>query len=161
MGKNYTVGNSTVTTDNTNAYTPTQGFASMFNPANITMESISNMTPEQQSLLGSSGLTFDSSGTASFDKSMINNDYLKSPISDKSLGSINTSSINWGMDGWGGFGLSVGQLGLGLASYLDNKKTADKQRHLMDQQAKQNDYNYNKTIADNKHIQQIFNPNNQ
>lgn len=73
----------------------------------------------------------------------------------------NTSSINWGMDGWGGFGLGVGQLGLGIASYLDNKKTADKQRHLMDQQAKQNDYNYNKTIADNKHIQQIFNPNNQ
>lgn len=68
---------------------------------------------------------------------------------------------NWGMSGWGGLGLGLGQLGLGLASYLNSSKTADAQRRLMAQQAKQNTYNYNKTIADNKHIQQIFNPNNQ
>ncbi len=91
---------------------------------------------------GSKGLSFDNAGVGT----------ITSPT---------TSSTNWGMDGWGGFGLEVGQLGLGIASYLDNKKTAGKQRNLMDQEAKQNDYNYNKTVADNKHIQQIFNPNNQ
>lgn len=35
-------------------------------------------------------------------------------------------------------GLGVGQLGLGLASYLDNKKTAKKQRSLLDQQIANN-----------------------
>ena len=77
-----------------------------------------------------------------------------------SVSYLNTGKTDWGMDGWGGFGLGIGQLGLGLASYLDNKKTADKQRKIMDQQIKQNNYNYNKTIADNKHLQQIFNPSN-
>jgi len=76
------------------------------------------------------------------------------------INSLGTSKTNWGMDGWGGFGIGLGQLGLGLASYLDNAKTAKAQRNLMGQQAKQNDYNYNKTVADNKHIQQIFNPGN-
>lgn len=92
--------------------------------------------------LGSKGLSFDSAGIGTMTPK-------------------DNSSINFGMDGWGGFGLGAGQLGLGLMSYLDNKKTASAQRNLMNQQAKQNDYNYNKTIADNKHINQIFNPNNQ
>lgn len=35
-------------------------------------------------------------------------------------------------------GLGVGQLGLGLASYLDNKKTAEKQRKLLGQQIANN-----------------------
>jgi len=66
----------------------------------------------------------------------------------------------WGKDGLGGTLLGAGQLALGVASYFEQQKTANKQRHLMDQQAKQNSYNYNKTVADNNHIQQIFNPGN-
>lgn len=93
--------------------------------------------------LGAKGLSFNSSG----------------------IGTVTTPKIdtktNWGLNGYGGLALGIGQLGLGLASYLDSSKTAAAQRNLMAQQAKQNTYNYNKTIADNKHIQQIFNPNNQ
>jgi len=44
---------------------------------------------------------------------------------------------NWGYNEWGtaaGAGLGLGQLGLGIASYLTNKKIADKQMRNLDQQ---------------------------
>ena len=44
---------------------------------------------------------------------------------------------DWGHKEWGtagNLGLGVGQLGLGLASYFENKKTADAQRKLLGQQ---------------------------
>jgi hypothetical protein len=37
-------------------------------------------------------------------------------------------------------GLGIGQLGLGALSYLENKKTADKQRELLGQQIEQNKF---------------------
>ena len=45
---------------------------------------------------------------------------------------------NWGMNGYGGVALGAGQLGLGVLSYLENSKTADKQRDLMSQQIANN-----------------------
>jgi len=141
-----------------NGYTADQlgsGLSSaLTNPASVAM--LSN--PDFAASAGSQGLdlnslTSDQLGTAY--KSFTGNGKIDLP----SL-STNNQATNWGMDGWGGVGLGVGQLGLGLASYLDSKKTASAQRGLMAQQAKQNDYNYNKTVADNKHIQQIFNPSN-
>ena len=53
------------------------------------------------------------------------------------------SSTDWGMKGMGGTMLGVGQLGLGLMSYLDGKKTQKKQRALMDQQLASNKYALN------------------
>ena len=47
---------------------------------------------------------------------------------------------DWGMDGYGGVALGAGQLGLGVMSYLENSKTADKQRELMDQQISNNQF---------------------
>lgn len=47
---------------------------------------------------------------------------------------------DWSMKGLGGTALGAGQLGLGVLSYLDQSKTADKQRKLMDQQMAQNTF---------------------
>lgn len=46
----------------------------------------------------------------------------------------------WGMSGLGGTLLGAGQLGVGLLSYFDQRKTAKKQRSLMDQQIANNAY---------------------
>jgi len=73
-------------------------------------------------------------------------------------GNTTSGSDPFSMSGVGGLALGVGQLGLGLMSYLDNKKTADKQRALMDQQYANNDYAMRKTRADNQHILNVFNP---
>jgi len=61
-----------------------------------------------------------------------------------------TKTPEWGMDGYGGVALGVGQLGLGVASYLENQKTSDLQRKLLQQQ-----YDTNKaTLADKKQYEQ-------
>jgi len=148
----YTVGNTQVTTN----YNP----SGLYDASSMNLDKFANLSPETQRMIGASGGTFGTDGSFKYDSANINSDYLKKPIADSALGSLNLGSANWGMGGWGGVALGVGQLGLGIASYLDQQKTASKQRHLMDQQAKQNDYNYKKTVADNKHIQQIFNPSN-
>ena len=49
-------------------------------------------------------------------------------------------SIDWGMTGMSGVALGAGELGLGVMSYLENSKTADKQRALMDQQISNNQF---------------------
>ncbi len=71
---------------------------------------------------------------------------------------VSTNKLDWGMNGLGGTLLGAGQLGLGLMSYLDQSKTASKQRAIMDQQIASNKYNMAKTKADNQHIQDVFNP---
>jgi len=48
------------------------------------------------------------------------------------------TTTDWGMGGYGGIALGVGQLGLGALSYFDQKKTGDKNRALMDQQLANN-----------------------
>ena len=47
---------------------------------------------------------------------------------------------DWGMEGYGGVALGAGQLGLGVMSYLENQKTAGKQRELMGQQIASNEF---------------------
>jgi len=68
----------------------------------------------------------------------------------------NKNSINWGMDGWGGLGLGIGQLGLGVMSYLDNKKTADKQRALLGQQYVNNTITMKNRASDRQHTIDVF-----
>ena len=48
------------------------------------------------------------------------------------------NETGWGMDGYGGVALGVGQLGLGIASFIDNQKTAEAQRDLLKQQISTN-----------------------
>ena len=56
---------------------------------------------------------------------------------NKTLGEESSTDGITGAE-WGELGLGVGQLGLGVMSYLENQKTADKQRKLLDQQIKNN-----------------------
>lgn len=54
---------------------------------------------------------------------------------------LNGTDTDWGYNEWGTagkLGLGAGQLGLGLASYFENKKTADAQRKLLGQQYESN-----------------------
>jgi len=66
---------------------------------------------------------------------------------------------SWGYKEWGtagNIGLGVGQLGLGLASYLDQSKTAEKQRRLLDQQYANNAYLIANRKAKNDNITSAF-----
>lgn len=53
-------------------------------------------------------------------------------------------------------GLGVGQLGLGVASYLENAKTAKKQRELMDQQISSNRFLLNQAKGRQADISRDF-----
>ena len=66
--------------------------------------------------------------------------YTEKLYDDRGIGGPGETSTDWGMKGLGGTLLGAGQLGLGVMSYLDQSKTADKQRALMDQQMVQNKY---------------------
>ena len=64
-------------------------------------------------------------------------------LSDMSSGK-DTSFLGMNPEQWGSalkmgqIGIGAGQLGLGLAGYFENKKTADKQRKLLEQQIESN-----------------------
>ena len=62
-------------------------------------------------------------------------DFNKLTFDDQGLqeGLPKEEGTDWGMDGYGGLALGVGNLGLGVASYLENKKTAELQRNLLEQ----------------------------
>jgi len=53
-------------------------------------------------------------------------------------------------------GLGIGQLGLGIAGYIDNKKTAGKQRELMGQQIASNRFLLNQAQGRQKDIGKAF-----
>lgn len=53
-------------------------------------------------------------------------------------------------------GLGIGQLGLGIAGFLDNKKTAEKQRQVMDQQIASNQFALNTAKARAGDISRAF-----
>ena len=71
------------------------------------------------------------------------------------LGSVDTGT-DWGMGGVGGAALGLGQLGLGVASYFEGKKTADAQRDLMGQQYASNQYQLAKDKADSASLSKAF-----
>jgi len=71
---------------------------------------------------------------------------------------LSLDDLDFSVNGLGGTLLGVGQLGLGVASYLNSKKTADAQRNLMQQQYDTNKYALDKTKADNQHLLEVFNP---
>jgi len=62
----------------------------------------------------------------------------------------------WGADSWGGFGIGLGQLGLGIASFLDGTKTADVQRRLLNQRYEANKETLANMRADRKHLANVF-----
>ena len=72
------------------------------------------------------------------------------------IGSDWTDAKNWGINGLGGAVLGGLNFGLGLLSYLDNKKTAKLQRKAMKQTIEANKYNMNKTKADTAHLAKVF-----
>jgi hypothetical protein len=81
----------------------------------------------------------DPTNLTSADMKGLETDWLGSTggINDQSWAQQNLGLSN--MDALRG-GLGIANLGLGALSYFDNKKTADKQRKLLEQQAEQNKY---------------------
>jgi hypothetical protein len=65
------------------------------------------------------------------------------------------AGLDWSLDGLGGSLLGAGQLGLGVMSYLENKKTASKQRKLMEQQYNINAVHEANLEADRAHSRHI------
>ena len=72
---------------------------------------------------------------------------LQNPGANIHVGDVSTgpdekldTSVDWGMKGYGGVALGAGQLGLGVLSYMDQSKTADKNRQIMDQQIANNEF---------------------
>lgn len=60
-------------------------------------------------------------------------DAAQTNTNDNSIFGLNSDQWN-NVGKIGNVGLGLGQLGLGVLSYLENKQTADKQRRLLDQQ---------------------------
>ncbi|WP_456451828.1 hypothetical protein [Hydrogenimonas sp.] len=60
------------------------------------------------------------------------------------------------MQGLGGVALGGGRLALGLASYLDQSKTAKKQRKLIDQQIANNEFVLNKRKQNSESLAKAF-----
>ena len=94
-------------------------------------------------------------GAAEFDQKMLQE-------TAKTLGYDPTSwaGQNFGMSNMDLLkgGLGVGQLGLGIMGYLDQKKTAELQRRLMDQQIDQNKFLINQAKQRQADIAGAFGP---
>ncbi len=60
------------------------------------------------------------------------------------LGDTGFNLGNWGMNGYGGLALGLGQLGIGLMSMLDRRGITKKQKKLLDQQIANNKYEMNR-----------------
>ena len=97
----------------------------------------SGNTDAAQSIVSSNPLDFSSYDFSKIDAGALGTD----PSGEGLLGGLNNmlGTNMSGMDALKG-GLGIGQLGLGVMSFLDQKKTAKKQRGLMDQQMKQNKF---------------------
>jgi len=146
----------------TGGFTPTNNTAAMYDASTMNMSKFANLTPEAQRAIGASGGVFDPvTGNFSYDSANINSDYLKNPIADSTLGSDVSSFLNSNNLGWAKAGL--GAIGLGANLYSTfwgpQSKLTDAQIQGTKLDNKAKEYNYNKTVADNKHMQQVFNPN--
>jgi hypothetical protein len=78
------------------------------------------------------------------------------PININDLNVDKQTPTNWGMDGWGGVGLGLGQLGLGIMNYLEMEKTAKLDRQLKNQQIANNDYTMQKRKDNSAHLKSIM-----
>ncbi len=87
---------------------------------------------------GTAMQTGDLSNNAEFQTWMRDNPDGLTELGDVATAKDLGKKTDWGMNGVGGTALGAGQLGLGVMSYLENKKTAGKQRQLMDQQISNN-----------------------
>jgi hypothetical protein len=72
------------------------------------------------------------------------------PGGDKGIGFL-------GEGGYGQLALGAGQLGLGVLNYLDNEKTAKKNRELVDQQIATNRYVLDKTTKSDAGLTNAYN----
>ena len=85
--------------------------------------------------LGSDGKIYNSGITDQINKAIAEGNVMAGPTQQNA--DLLNNGTEWGVKEWGtagNLGLGVGQLGLGLASYFENKKTADAQRKLLGQQ---------------------------
>ena len=82
-------------------------------------------------------LSGSAAGPTKENAELINTIMSKSSVKDNTLMGMNPEQ--WGSAlKMGQIGIGAGQLGLGLAGYFENKKTADKQRELLGQQIESN-----------------------
>ena len=97
--------------------------------------------------VGSDGKLYNSGITEQTNKAIAESNVMAG--STQQNADLLNKDTEWGVKEWGtagSLGLGAGQLGLGLASYFENKKTADAQRKLLGQQ-----YDSNKEfIADRR-----------
>lgn len=80
-------------------------------------------------------------------------------VDSTKLGASGNNGNSWSsgdIANYGMVGLGVGQLGLGIASYLENSKTANKQRALLDQQIANNKYALDTAKARQSDISSAF-----
>jgi hypothetical protein len=107
--------------------------------SNVTVPSVTELSTNglannlYSGLVDGKQMTLGQEDIARFDPGKITSAQVDGQLYDSSKGGIG----DWGHEEWGtagNLGLGVGQLGLGLASYFENKKTADAQRKLLGQQ---------------------------
>lgn len=101
--------------------------------------------PEAARQVGAAGVTFNESGQQ-----------IAQPTTNDST-IFGLDNKQWNSIGqMGNVGLAAGQLGLGILSYFDNKKTAEKQRKLLDQQYANNKDLINARVAKRDNIRRMF-----
>ena len=90
--------------------------------------------------IGGDGKIYNSDITEQTNQALAEKGVLAGPT-QQNANLLNGGSDDWGYKEWGtagNLGLGAGQLGLGIASYFENKKTADAQRKLLGQQYESN-----------------------
>ena len=137
-----TLGSTAIAPTNMNAAMAGNGLLSRSFDPNMSMEqfnALAEMDPVGAQKLGAAGVAFGKDGAQT--------GLFNQPKSD---------GTGWGMDGYGGVAIGAGQLGLGALGYLDNVKTAGKQRALLDQQLVSNNQALAEHTADRKHVNDVF-----
>ena len=67
-----------------------------------------------------------------------------------------SKGLDWGIEGVGGTVVGLGQLGLGVMSYLDQKKTNDLSRKSMEQEYMFNNAAQARLVSDKAHVEDMF-----
>lgn len=106
----------------------------------IAPESIGESYTKNMSL-GADGKLYSSGLTDQTNNSLASQRVMEGPTQANADLLKGAEEGDWGYKQWGtagNIGLGVGQLGLGIASYFENKKTAEAQRKLLGQQYENN-----------------------